>query len=101
MSRARVARLGSLWQRQVYHRWTPATAHKHSVSQAAELSSTPVRQSSKANTVINFVPQQQAWIVERFGKYLRTLQPVSEPLSLPSCVTCVSLLGTEYSDSSG
>lgn len=27
--------------------------------------------------VVNFVPQQQAWIVERFGKYLRTLEPVS------------------------
>ena len=27
--------------------------------------------------VINFVPQQQAWIVERFGRYLKTLEPVS------------------------
>lgn len=26
--------------------------------------------------VINFVPQQQAWIVERFGRYLKTLEPV-------------------------
>lgn len=31
---------------------------------------------AKANTLINFVPQQQAWVVERFGRYLRTLQPV-------------------------
>jgi hypothetical protein len=28
------------------------------------------------NTVILFVPQQEAWIVERFGKYQRVLQPV-------------------------
>lgn len=32
--------------------------------------------------VVNFVPQQQAWVVERFGKYLRTLQPVSTPPSM-------------------
>ena len=28
------------------------------------------------NTVILFVPQQEAWIVERFVKYQRVLQPV-------------------------
>ena len=28
--------------------------------------------------VLNFVPQQQAWIVERFGRYLKTLDPVSD-----------------------
>lgn len=27
------------------------------------------------NTVIKFVPQQQAWIVERFGKFHRILEP--------------------------
>lgn len=27
------------------------------------------------NTVIKFVPQQQAWIVERFGKFSRILDP--------------------------
>ncbi|KAG9290580.1 hypothetical protein G9A89_020950 [Geosiphon pyriformis] len=27
------------------------------------------------NTIINFVPQQEAWIVERFGKFHRLLQP--------------------------
>ncbi|RDD37345.1 Stomatin-like protein 2, mitochondrial [Trichoplax sp. H2] len=27
------------------------------------------------NTVIKFVPQQEAWIIERFGKYNRTLEP--------------------------
>ncbi|CAG8729194.1 7785_t:CDS:2, partial [Acaulospora morrowiae] len=27
------------------------------------------------NTIINFVPQQEAWIIERFGKFDRLLQP--------------------------
>jgi len=27
------------------------------------------------NTIIKFVPHQEAWIVERFGKYSRTLSP--------------------------
>lgn len=29
------------------------------------------------NTVIKFVPQQEAWVIERFGKFKRILQPVS------------------------
>lgn len=29
------------------------------------------------NTVILFVPQQEAWVVERFGKFNRILEPVS------------------------
>ncbi|KAK7511410.1 uncharacterized protein IWZ02DRAFT_440671 [Phyllosticta citriasiana] len=33
------------------------------------------RQSLPANTVIRFVPQQTAWIVERMGKFDRILQP--------------------------
>lgn len=33
------------------------------------------RQSLPANTVIRFVPQQTAWIVERMGKFNRILQP--------------------------
>lgn len=43
-----------------------------------DLSVSPVvsrRHATPANLVINFVPQQQAWIVERFGKYLKTLSP--------------------------
>lgn len=27
------------------------------------------------NTVINFVPQQEAWIIERFGKFIKLLEP--------------------------
>ncbi|KAL3090079.1 hypothetical protein niasHS_006531 [Heterodera schachtii] len=29
----------------------------------------------KANTIIRIVPQQEAWIVERFGRYAKTLGP--------------------------
>lgn len=28
-----------------------------------------------ANTIVKFVPQQQAWIVERFGRFSRILEP--------------------------
>ena len=28
------------------------------------------------NTVVLFVPQQEAWVVERFGKFHRLLEPV-------------------------
>lgn len=27
------------------------------------------------NTIVKFVPQQQAWVVERFGKFHRILEP--------------------------
>ena len=33
------------------------------------------RPSLPANTIIRFVPQQTAWIVERMGKYSRVLEP--------------------------
>lgn len=33
------------------------------------------RQSLPANTIVRFVPQQTAWIVERMGKFNRILQP--------------------------
>ncbi|RCN44581.1 hypothetical protein ANCCAN_09469 [Ancylostoma caninum] len=28
------------------------------------------------NTFINFVPQQEAWVVERMGKFYKILEPV-------------------------
>lgn len=31
------------------------------------------------NTVVLFVPQQEAWVVERMGKFHRILEPVSQP----------------------
>ncbi len=40
-------------------------------------SSVVQRLSTPANLIINFVPQQQAWVVERFGRYLKILQPVT------------------------
>lgn len=33
------------------------------------------RSSLPANTIVRFVPQQTAWIVERMGKFNRILQP--------------------------
>lgn len=33
------------------------------------------KQSLPANTIVRFVPQQTAWIVERMGKFSRILQP--------------------------
>ena len=31
---------------------------------------------SATNTGINFVPQQEAWVVERMGRYNKILKPV-------------------------
>ncbi|CAI4221465.1 unnamed protein product [Auanema sp. JU1783] len=33
------------------------------------------RESHATNTVINFVPQQEAWVVERMGKFYKILEP--------------------------
>ena len=35
------------------------------------------RTSLPFNTIILFVPQQEAWVVERFGKFQKVLNPVS------------------------
>lgn len=32
-------------------------------------------QALPTNTIIKFVPQQEAWVVERFGKFHRILEP--------------------------
>jgi len=42
------------------------------------------------NTVVLFVPQQEAWVVERFGKFHRVLEPVSRVSFY--CVLLPSLL---------
>ena len=34
-------------------------------------------QSVKTNLVIRFVPQQEAWVVERMGRYSKIMKPVS------------------------
>ncbi|XP_074649923.1 stomatin-like protein 2, mitochondrial [Tubulanus polymorphus] len=41
----------------------------------ALINQTRFRSSRPLNTVILFVPQQEAWIIERFGKYHRLLEP--------------------------
>eukprot|EP01137_Pigoraptor_chileana_P014770 Opistho-2@69822 len=33
------------------------------------------RHKKPINTIINFVPQQEAWVIERFGKFHRVLEP--------------------------
>lgn len=44
------------------------------------------------NTIILFVPQQEAWIVERFGKFNRTLEPVSLRLVLVYSVPVIAYI---------
>lgn len=43
-----------------------------------------------ANTIIRFVPQQTAWIVERMGKFNRILQP-GLAILMPIIDVCASL----------
>lgn len=42
---------------------------------ATYMSGVGVRRSLPHNTIIKFVPQQEAWIIERFGKFHKTLLP--------------------------
>ena len=44
------------------------------------------RHDTPLNTVVMFVPQQEAWVVERMGKFHRVLEPglnVLIPVSIP------------------
>ncbi|CAG8504949.1 19387_t:CDS:10 [Rhizophagus irregularis] len=54
-------------------------SYLNSPEEFAAFSSPPAEFRNRArlprNTIINFVPQQEAWIVERFGKFDRLLQP--------------------------
>lgn len=43
-------------------------------------------QSTPFNTIIMFVPQQEAWVVERMGKFNRILQPVSTINNKNTCI---------------
>lgn len=47
------------------------------LAQQASLEQVRYRSRLPVNTVILFVPQQEAWVVERFGKFHRILDPVS------------------------
>lgn len=42
---------------------------------ASYMSGVGIKRSLPHNTIVKFVPQQEAWIVERFGKYHNTLLP--------------------------
>ncbi|CAF9934389.1 MAG: hypothetical protein HETSPECPRED_009214 [Heterodermia speciosa] len=60
------------------HKLASPTSLLGAASAAASSSSPSTyfpRQSLPANTIIRFVPQQTAWIVERMGKFNRILQP--------------------------
>ena len=61
------------------HKLASPTSFLGSTSTSSSSSSSPStyfpRQSLPANTVVRFVPQQTAWIVERMGKFNRILQP--------------------------
>jgi len=47
----------------------------HRIWTASYMSGVGQRKSLPHNTIIKFVPQQEAWIVERFGRYHDTLLP--------------------------
>ncbi|KAJ1720014.1 Stomatin [Coemansia erecta] len=44
-------------------------------STASSFSTLPRRTSLPVNTVVKFVPQQEAWVVERMGRFARILEP--------------------------
>lgn len=58
---------------------TPSSAVNSSLLRGQSASTSPSiyfqRPSLPANTIIRFVPQQTAWLVERMGKFHRILQP--------------------------
>ena len=66
-------------RRHIYTTPTLAAGNNSLLGSLSSSSSSPSsyfqRPSLPANTIIRFVPQQTAWIVERMGKYNRILQP--------------------------
>jgi hypothetical protein len=71
--------LRSQQQRRQLHLTPRHRAPNNSLLGVSSSSSAPAsyfqRPSLPANTIIRFVPQQTAWIVERMGKFNRILQP--------------------------
>lgn len=58
------------------HAGSPRTRHEvQKIFIATYMSGIGGHKALPHNTVIKFVPQQEAWIVERFGKYNATLSP--------------------------
>jgi len=53
----------------------PAVAHRMSLSGPLVFSQRSKSSSTPMNTGIMFVPQQEAWVVERMGKYNKILEP--------------------------
>jgi len=53
----------------------PLTSLSGSSSSSGNQSYFQRTQRLPTNTIIKFVPQQQAWVVERFGKFNRILDP--------------------------
>jgi len=49
--------------------------HLNKVFTATFMSGVGMKRSLPHNTIVKFVPQQEAWIIERFGKYHETLLP--------------------------
>jgi len=49
--------------------------HLNKVFTATYMSGVGMKRSLPHNTIVKFVPQQEAWIIERFGKYHDTLLP--------------------------
>lgn len=73
-----VPALRTLQQRRQLHAGSRALAPNNSllgINNSSVPSSYFQRPSLPANTIIRFVPQQTAWIVERMGKFNRILQP--------------------------
>uniref|UniRef100_A0AC35TIW3 PHB domain-containing protein n=1 Tax=Rhabditophanes sp. KR3021 TaxID=114890 RepID=A0AC35TIW3_9BILA len=54
----------------------PTNLLKYSILLKNQRNLLQCRNSSRAtNTIINFVPQQEAWVIERFGKFEKILEP--------------------------
>jgi hypothetical protein len=45
------------------------------------------KQTTPLNTAVMFVPQQEAWVVERMGKFHRVLDPGNDELNNQSYVS--------------
>lgn len=57
--------------------------HSQQLKRAARLAPAPCRWNSglPVNIGVLFVPQQEAWVVERMGKFHRILEPVRSSFS--------------------
>ena len=53
----------------------PAMAHRMSLSMPLLISQRTKSSSTPINTGVMFVPQQEAWVVERMGRYNKILEP--------------------------